>query len=95
MSKLELIQEEKVALKHIDSAKVKDLYLDLLRFSRRLNNLNYNQHNFPAGKKHLTYHDNESKYVFAFIILSSKRKCTTWEDNLGGYGKEIQSTENR
>ena len=27
--------------------------------------------------------------------LSSKRKCTTWEDNLGGYGKEIQSTENR
>ena len=28
-------------------------------------------------------------------VLSSKRKCTTWEDNLGGYGKEIQSAENR
>jgi len=27
--------------------------------------------------------------------LSSKRKFTTWEDNLGGYGKEIQSAENR
>ena len=30
-----------------------------------------------------------------FNKLSSKRKCTTWEDNLGGYGKEIQSAENR
>jgi hypothetical protein len=39
------------------------------------------------------------KYIivgkFNTYSLSSKRKCTTWEDNLGGYGKEIQSAENR
>ena len=43
----------------------------------------------------LVYMVRKEEGIFTDHVLSSKRKCTTWEDNLGGYGKEIQSAENR
>lgn len=68
MSKLNLNPLEKIAFDYIQSPQVKDLYLDIIEFSRGLKNLKNNQHNFPAGKKHITYHDYDKDYVFSFII---------------------------